>query len=371
MSAFHGGQEWQTLPGFVEDLSVTTNGFGPPPSALSAARQSVADCHHYPPLNGEPHLSHLAAFLWGTSAATAGKRLLLGNGASELIDLLTREAAASAQAAGRPLGWSPGPSATQYKEYERSARTAGFVDALTAADASLVCIVNPCNPTGDYKPRAEMMAWIEAKCVDEEAQQASGGVRAHVLIDESMLMWLGPRWQHDSLASQHSWLMRMAERGVLVFVLHSWTKIWACPGLRLGSCVCPTLAAAERIRARQIPWSVNLPALSFLSAAIRDEAYLHTTWQLTPLWNRAARDALHAAFPQWRVRGPLWTSWLWVDTGEEATLQRALVLAREAGLPIRSGAAGYGHPTCFRMAVRSPEVTRALVAALRKTKSKL
>ena len=269
-----------------------------------------------------------------------------------------------------------------------------------------MCVVNPCNPTGDYKPRDDMMAWIESHCLaddmaqfganahDDTAQFGAGAhahapTRVHVLVDESMLMWLGPRWQDDSLASQHGWLARMAARGVLVFVLHSWTKIWACPGLRLGSCACPTLEAADRVRSRQVPWSVSSPALAFLSAAIQDEvrapspghgpvnpshpipsispalqAYLHKTWQLTPLWNRAARELLQRAFPHWRVHGPAWTSWLWVDTGDEAALQTALARARDAGLPIRSGASGYDSPTCFRMAVRSPELTRALVGAL-------
>ena len=254
---------------------------------------------------------------------------------------------------------SPGPSKTQYKEYERSARSAGFLE-LQSGDrrASLVCVVNPSNPTGDFKPLQEMKSWIEAlgdchpHCV-------------HILVDESMLMWLGAGWMEASLASQHDWLAVMAARGVLVFILHSWTKLWCCPGLRLGSCVCPTLDLAERVRSRQVPWSVNSPALAFLSAAIRDEVFLARTWELTPQWNRSARDALREEFPDWALHGPSWASWLWVDTGNAATLRAALLLARGAGLPIRSGAAGYDHPTCFRMAVRAPEIILALVAALK------
>ena len=101
MSAFHGGQEWQALPKFVEDLSVTTNGLGPPESALTAAREAVSTASHYPPASFEPHLSELAHFLWGSDSAKA--RLLLGNGASELIDLLVRDAALEVGKA--PRGW--------------------------------------------------------------------------------------------------------------------------------------------------------------------------------------------------------------------------------------------------------------------------
>ena len=369
-TAYHGGQEWQMLDSFVEDLSVTTNGLGPPPSALSAAREAISSTLHYPPLDGEPHHSELANFLWRGDPASseASQRLMLGNGASELIDLLIRDAwcELSRTALPQPLCWCPGPSRTQYKEYERSARSAGFVDLPSGQNASLACIVNPTNPTGDYLTVHELRTWIEI--VGHVGRRGHGhdAPPVHVLVDESMLMWRGPDWVSHSLASQHEWLALMANgHNLHVFIIHSWTKIWACPGLRIGSCICPTRVAAARLRARQPPWSVSAPALAFLSAAIRDTSFLQRTWQLTPEWGRAARDALAAAFPAWRLHGPLWTSWLWVDTGSEPALQAALSRARSAGLPVRSGAKGYDHPTCFRMAVRSPETSRALVAALR------
>jgi len=106
--AFHGGQEWKLLPNFVDDLSVTTNGLGPPEAALAAAREAVGTAQHYPPLSFEPQRSELARFLWGASAEHATGRLLLGNGASELIDLLTRDAA-SASGGGPRWWWCAGP----------------------------------------------------------------------------------------------------------------------------------------------------------------------------------------------------------------------------------------------------------------------
>ena len=48
-SAFHGGQEWKSLPTLVEDLSVTTNGLGPPAAAVAAASEAAKSVHHYPP----------------------------------------------------------------------------------------------------------------------------------------------------------------------------------------------------------------------------------------------------------------------------------------------------------------------------------
>ena len=46
---------------------------------------------HYPAANFEPALSDLASFLWGEEGGCLYKEhLLLGNGASELIDLVIR-----------------------------------------------------------------------------------------------------------------------------------------------------------------------------------------------------------------------------------------------------------------------------------------
>jgi len=126
----HGGQDWRQCSNYVEDFSVTTNGLGTPASgitqaarpfsrcelgsylshnpwsqaksksglllplnpspsllsaALAAAREAVSDLSHYPPANFEPHLSHLAGFLWGDAAAAHSDCLQLGNGASELV----------------------------------------------------------------------------------------------------------------------------------------------------------------------------------------------------------------------------------------------------------------------------------------------
>ena len=71
---------------------------------------------------------------------------------------------------------------------------------------------------------------------------------------------------------QSKWVRWMSEeRGVDVFVIHSWTKIWACTGVRLGSVVAPTSTHMARIRARQVVClgiilhSSSLSASAFLS----------------------------------------------------------------------------------------------------------
>ena len=164
-------QEWRQCQNFIEDFSVTTNGMGPPAGATAAARS--AEIQHYPPANFEPHVTDLAEFLWPVEPAKYHACLQLGNGASELIDLVIRACV--------PQGtWRPGPTMVQYEEYKRSAEASGFV--RTSADddsARLMCLVNPTNPTGDYMRIEELKSYIQQRCRRGSA----------VLVDESMQPW--------------------------------------------------------------------------------------------------------------------------------------------------------------------------------------
>ena len=41
-------------------------------------------------------------------------------------------------------------------------------------------------------------------------------------------------------------------RLVQVYVIHSWTKIWSCAGIRLGSFVAPTIDEYEKVKSHQV-----------------------------------------------------------------------------------------------------------------------
>lgn len=115
----------------------------------------VEEISHYPPADFEPALTHLAQWLWPESWEEHKSLLVLGNGASELIDLVIRDSirdnnpgyalldqphSAGPESSSRatdpvlasPVGlslclcvgrsWKPGPTVTQYMEYSRSAK---------------------------------------------------------------------------------------------------------------------------------------------------------------------------------------------------------------------------------------------------------
>eukprot|EP00741_Cyanophora_paradoxa_P004719 tig00000826_g4580.t1 len=349
---FHGGQDWKFCDNFVEDFSVTTNGLGTPAKALAAARS--VEIHHYPPADFEPHLTDLANWIAGPKADVDARknvhsRILLGNGASELIDLVIRLA---------PRGhFKPCKTTAQYKEYQRAAEADGrkVIDPHDKTQkAAVLTIINPNNPTGEYMNVQEIKAYIEAEAADDSA----------VLIDESMQLWLGPHWREDSLTSQTAWIADLyAKRKISVFVMHSWTKIWSCTGIRLGSVLAPTKEHIDRIKTHQVPWSVNCMGLAFLTEVLKDEEYMKRTWDVTAAWRKETADKITQHHPDWKVHGHTFLSWLWLDCGSEETAEEAVKLAKAAGVPVRSGKPGYKCNSFVRIAARPAEQHDVLIRA--------
>ncbi|CAD7959074.1 unnamed protein product [Amoebophrya sp. A25] len=246
----------------------------------------------------------------------------------------------------------------------------------------MLAVINPCNPTGAYMGIEELKAYIyrsvEANLpsLDRTLEDASEISEQHhddlsccVLVDESMQLWRGSCWREDSLVSQEAWVRHMYDSfKCSIFVIHSWTKIWSCPGIRLGSILCPTSAHSMKLKKHQVPWSLNLCALAFLSAAVADKEYLQQTWTLNLVWRARTKEVLSEVFPSWRFYGEEWLSWLWIDTKDAKVAAACVKYAKAHGVPIRNGAMGYDKPTFIRLAVRSPDKQDVLFSALRMAK---
>lgn len=111
------------------------------------------------PVHGKHSRTYSKRTVCNPQRTTAPARLAASPrlGASELIDLVIRSA--------KPGRWRPGPQRTQYKEYARSALAAGFNTAPPGdRSATLLCMVNPTNPTGEYWNIKEMKQFIETNC---------------------------------------------------------------------------------------------------------------------------------------------------------------------------------------------------------------
>jgi histidinol-phosphate/aromatic aminotransferase/cobyric acid decarboxylase-like protein len=181
-----------------------------------------------------------------------------------------------------------------------------------------------------------------------------------------MQIWVGPNFREDSMTNQTEFLEKtFKERNISIYVIHSWTKIWSCTGLRLGSIVCPTVSHCVELKRIQVPWSVNSPALAFLDEVVRDKEYLEETWRVTPIYRAQLIERLEAlgGGRGWEYFGKSYLSWVWADMKDVAVAEKAVELAKAAGVPVRSGKPGYERPTFVRIAVREPKQTDILLNA--------
>eukprot|EP01084_Bolivina_argentea_P016383 30662_1 len=354
----HGGQEWKLLTNFVEDFSVTTNSLSTPQSGIKAIKESIVNIDHYPSLDNEPALTDLATFIWGNNKTEKQieqlkSTLVLGNGASELVDITMRVCAEN-----NVKSFRGGPSKIQYKDYERCARLNKFKILQSNDDsADLLSMVNPTNPTGDFMTLETMKAYIENHASDN----------SFVIVDESMIFWYGSDWRSQSLSSQTEWINNMYKKHkISIFLIYSWTKIWKCCGIRIGSIISPQANSKlySQIKTKQTPWSVNLLGLSFISMVAKDNMYMKQTWKYTKIWRKEMVDEMYKIFNdkeseassgciEIKLYGTDFLSWIWCDTFNKELQQLCVKYCKEYGVPIRDASHGYNQFTCIRFAVRS------------------
>lgn len=235
----HAAKQWRPDRGELVDFSSNINPLGPPPGLLDLLRKALPEIVSYPSPQARELRQKLALFL-----SVPEERLLIGNGANELIHLL--------------ILWSrpervfvPAPS---FSEYERAAVLAGarveryFTPPGEEIDftslgrklgpGDLLVFCNPNNPTGMLNSRRDLITLLEAA--------AERG--AAVMVDESFILLTGrPEESLRDMQSEYLW------------VVTSLTKVWSLPGLRLGCAVGPQKYVGEITRWGD-PWRVNFLA---------------------------------------------------------------------------------------------------------------
>lgn len=239
------------------DFSANINPLGLARSVREAIADNLQHVIHYPDAQAI-QLKQAIHIYYGVPL----EQIVLGNGAVELLYLLCQYV--------RPRQvLIPAPT---FSEYERAARAAGAtVDYYLLAEAdnftlyanhiaerltmdSIIFLGNPNNPTGTLMRREEI------EIIVEQAARRN----CIVLIDESFIDFLAD----DTLYTCRS-LVRQYRN---VIILHSLTKFYAIPGLRLGFALAqPSLC--EAINDRKDPWNVNCLAQAAGVAALADKQY--------------------------------------------------------------------------------------------------
>jgi cobyrinic acid a,c-diamide synthase len=209
-------------------------------------------------------------------------------------------------------------------------------------EPDLVMIGNPTNPTSALYPAT----LISSLCREGRI----------VVVDEAFM---------DCVPGEPETMISDEMTGQLV--IRSLTKTWGLAGLRTGYLIGdPSLIAA--LRAQQPPWSVSTPALAAMVACLTPEARKETAEAAGEIANRRAHLVDQLKTVGLGVAGQPAAPFILVDTSgvrgnhEPGWLRLAL---RDHGFAVRRGETfpGLG-PDWIRIAVREPETTDQLVAAL-------
>jgi cobyrinic acid a,c-diamide synthase len=209
-------------------------------------------------------------------------------------------------------------------------------------EADLILIGNPTNPTSVLHPATLITSLRRAGRI--------------VVVDEAFM---------DCVLAETESLISADMTGLVV--LRSLTKTWGLAGLRAGYVIGdPKLIAA--IRRQQPPWSVSTPALAAMVACLTPDAKTLAAEAAEELVDRRAYLIEQLGNIGLAVAGRPQASFVLLDTSgvrgkrEPGWVRHAL---RDHGFAVRRGETfpGLG-PDWIRIAVREPEVTDQLVAAL-------
>jgi histidinol-phosphate aminotransferase len=316
-------------------LSLNENPFPPLPAVRSALIESIDAANRYPEYLPERLRSLIAG-----RVGVHDDQVVIGSGATGVI-LQVLHAVTSP---GEKMVMTS-PTFDGYPIFAQMARlesvTVGLdahghhdLDAMAdaAADAAVVVVCRPHNPTGAVEPAAEIERFLRKVPLDTV-----------VLLDEAYVEFLAPQYRIDAPA--------LVERYPNVVVLRTFSKAYGLAGLRVGYGFCaPELA--RRLWTMQPPFGVGITSLVAVAASYDAENQLRQRIRMIASERRYLRMRLramgvystdaHANFvylPPWRE------PWREVFVG--------------TGLQVRNYADG-----SVRITVGSRQSTRAVLAAV-------
>ena len=223
-----------------------------------------------------------------------------------------------------------------FREYEDACRVFGYREC---GDGALCWLCNPNNPTGDVMATDEVLALA--------------GRHRLLIVDQSYEDYtMAPLLQPADVVSRDD-----------IILLHSMTKRYAVPGLRLGY-VTASASIINRLREQYRPWAINalsLEAGKWLvqrgETAIPDlTSYLAETQRLRAMLNEI--EGIEAQQTQ--------TNFFLCTIQQATAAELKEYLAREHGILIRDASNFTGLTTHhFRIATQSPAENDALVTAIK------
>lgn len=222
-----------------------------------------------------------------------------------------------------------------FREYEDACRVFGYQES---EDGAVCWLCNPNNPTGDVMAVEEVLALAERHRL--------------LVVDQSYEDYtMAPLLQPAEVVGRDD-----------IILLHSMTKRYAVPGLRLGY-ITASAQIISRLREQYRPWAINALSLEAGKWLVEHEAvaikdlptYLAETQRLRALLSEI--DGIETQETQ--------TNFFLCTIRQATAAELKEYLAREHGILIRDASNFTGlTPHHFRIATQSPTENDALVAAI-------
>ncbi len=243
----------------IVDFCFIANPYYPTQGMLEDLQRSLPNLiKSYPSSNPLMSQKHLAAVL-----NVDPERLIIGNGATELIALIDMTLI---DRIGVPI-----PTFGEYIEKMKDLRNAELyaLDLENRYQLSLedyfewahkrklecLLVINPGNPTGQFIPLEEMVKFLH-RAREMEL----------VIVDESFIDFAG-----DPIPS----LLPLADQFTNLLIVRSMSKHCGVPGLRLGYCYSANLYILNRLRRFLPTWNLNTLAQYFISLLPGADAAYH------------------------------------------------------------------------------------------------
>lgn len=238
-------------------LSLNENPFPPLPSVRSALSESIEAANRYPEYLPE-RLRSLIADRIGVQAG----QVVIGAGATgvimQVLHALTSPGETIVMASPTFDGYPIFAQMARLRSVTVSLDVNGHHDldalALAAADARVVVVCRPHNPTGTVEPAADIERFL--------LRVPTGTV---VVLDEAYVEFLPADCRIDAVD--------LVARFPNVVVVRTFSKAYGLAGLRIGYGFCAS-ELARRLWTMQLPFGVGVTALAAVTASFEAEAEL-------------------------------------------------------------------------------------------------
>lgn len=285
MSKIHGGNIFQFAheqriePYEVVDFSANINPLGPSQRGLDALNAQLRYISHYPDATNDDVLNAIA-----DTYGMDKHQIIVGNGAAELLYAICR-------LPGYTGAFVPAPGFSEYKEALEASKIPvrdifyrpreddnekpyfevpylaleTFAAELKGQDGRIIVFLgNPNNPDGTLLDKDHI------RTVASMLKDAN----SLLVIDESFIDFVGNDLLQDNEHSMRSLVNEFDN----IIVVHSFTKFYAVPGLRIGAAFANETLITQL--QQYIPsWSVNTLAQAYTKAALNDVDYIKQTKQ--------------------------------------------------------------------------------------------